>query len=77
MSVSRRHFITSTASLGALALTQKAFPQIAKRGGRTDKPNILFIWTDQQRFDTLAAYGNHRIHAPHLNRLASESTVFE
>jgi arylsulfatase A-like enzyme len=63
--------------MAALGLAHQAFPQISRRGGRSDKPNIVFIWTDQQRFDTLAAYGNHRIHAPNLNRLASESAVFE
>jgi arylsulfatase A-like enzyme len=41
------------------------------------KPNLLFIWTDQQRADTMAVYGNTKIHAPNLNKLASESVVFE
>ena len=41
------------------------------------KPNLLFIYTDEQRSDTLAAYGNKHIHMSHLNRLASESFVFE
>jgi len=40
------------------------------------KPNLLFLWTDEQRADTMAAYGNRRIHAPHLNRLAGQSVVF-
>ena len=40
-------------------------------------PNLLFIFTDEQRADTLAAYGNEKIQMPHLNRLAAESTVFE
>ena len=40
-------------------------------------PNLLFIFTDEQRADTLAAYGNTRIHMPNLNRLASQSTVFQ
>jgi arylsulfatase A-like enzyme len=39
-------------------------------------PNLLFIWTDEQRADTMAAYGNAKIHAPNLNKLASESVVF-
>jgi len=42
-----------------------------------DRPNLLFIFTDEQRFDTLAAYGNTRIEMPHLNRFAERSTVFE
>src|SRR4051812_1138348 len=40
------------------------------------QPNLLFIFTDEQRADTLAAYGNHRIAMPHLNALAAQSTVF-
>ncbi|MBN2310082.1 MAG: sulfatase-like hydrolase/transferase [Candidatus Hydrogenedentes bacterium] len=40
-------------------------------------PNLLFIFTDEQRADTLSAYGNHHIHTPHLDRLASESVLFE
>ena len=39
-------------------------------------PNLLFILTDQQRADTLAAYGNRSIRMPNLNRLADRSTVF-
>lgn len=42
-----------------------------------DKPNILMIFTDQQRWDTLKAYGNQKIHTPNLDRLASEGVVFE
>ncbi len=40
-------------------------------------PNLLFIYTDQQRSDSLAAYGNDLIQMPNLNRLAEESVVFE
>ena len=40
-------------------------------------PNLLFIFTDEQRIDTFAAYGNTQIEMPNLNRLAASSTVFE
>lgn len=40
-------------------------------------PNLLFLYTDEQAFKTLAAYGNPAIQMPHLNRLAEESFVFE
>ena len=40
-------------------------------------PNLLFIYTDQQRSDSLAAYGNDLIQMPNLNRLADDSVVFE
>jgi len=39
--------------------------------------NLLFLCADEQRADTMAAYGNRRIHTPNLNRLAERSTVFE
>jgi len=42
-----------------------------------DRPlNLLFLYTDEQRADTLSAYGNERIRMPHLNALAEESVVF-
>jgi arylsulfatase A-like enzyme len=43
----------------------------------TTRPNILWICTDQQRFDTLGCYGNPFVHTPNLDRLASEGTRFE
>ena len=41
------------------------------------KHNLLFLLTDEQRFDTMAAYGNGRIQMPNLDRLASKSCVFD
>jgi arylsulfatase A-like enzyme len=40
-------------------------------------PNLLFLFTDEQRADTLAAYGNMLIQMPNLDRLAARATVFE
>ena len=40
-------------------------------------PNLLFIYTDEQSIDTLAAYGNTAIDMPHLNRLATSAAIFE
>lgn len=42
----------------------------------TDHPNILLIFTDQQRFDTIGALGNPVIRTPHLDRLVREGTAF-
>ena len=39
-------------------------------------PNVVFILTDDQRFDTLGANGNPHIHTPHLDRLAARSVRF-
>ncbi len=40
------------------------------------KPNILFIMTDQQRFDTIAALGNSHIYTPNMNRLVERGATF-
>lgn len=41
------------------------------------RPNILWICTDSQRWDTLGCYGNPLVHTPHLDALAESGVVFE
>lgn len=41
------------------------------------KPNVLLVMTDQQRWDTLGCYGNQVIETPNLDYLASLGTVFD
>src|SRR5215471_1874809 len=41
------------------------------------KPNLILFLPDQQRADTLACYGGGKVHAPNLNKLASQSVIFE
>jgi choline-sulfatase len=38
--------------------------------------NILWIQTDEQRIDSLGCYGNHIVKTPHIDRIASEGTLF-
>ncbi|MBN2308099.1 MAG: sulfatase-like hydrolase/transferase [Candidatus Hydrogenedentes bacterium] len=40
------------------------------------QPNVLFIMTDQQRADTIAALGNEHIYTPNLDRLVRRGTAF-
>jgi arylsulfatase A-like enzyme len=44
---------------------------------RPQRPNLLFIFTDEQRWDTLPCYGNDAVQAPNLERLAAQGAVFE
>lgn len=39
-------------------------------------PNIVLLYTDQQRFDALSANGNPEVITPNLDRLAAESINF-
>ncbi len=41
------------------------------------RPNILWICTDQQRWDTLGCYGNSFVRTPHLDKLAARGVLFE
>ncbi len=47
--------------------------EAGKSGG---KPNLLFIITDQQRFDALGHAGNKVIKTPNLDRLAKKGAFF-
>jgi len=40
------------------------------------RPNIIFLLSDDQRYDTLGCMGNEVICTPHLDRLAAEGTLF-
>ena len=67
----RRQFLKA-AGIAALATASLSSCTLKKR-----KLNLLFLWTDQQRFDTMAVYGNNVIKVPNLNKLADESIVFK
>ena len=41
-----------------------------------EKPNVLFVMTDQQRWDTIAALGNGHIHTPNMDRLVRRGLSF-
>ena len=42
-----------------------------------DRPNILFLFTDDQRADTIHALGNSAIHTPNLDRLVERGLSFQ
>jgi arylsulfatase A-like enzyme len=73
--VSRREFVKLAATATAVAAVPRGL-----RGGEESPrmpPNILFLYTDEQRSDSLACYGNRRGIMPHVDRLAGQATVFE
>ncbi|MEO1619309.1 MAG: sulfatase-like hydrolase/transferase [Planctomycetota bacterium] len=40
------------------------------------RPNIVFLFADDQCFDTIAAFGNDEIETPNLDRIAKRATTF-
>ncbi len=51
-----------------------AVPESGTRAG--EQPNILFLFSDDQRTDTIGALGNRHISTPNLDRLVKEGTTF-
>ncbi len=45
-------------------------------GQKQQKPNVLFLYTDDQTYDTIHAWNNDEIHTPNLDRLYKNGTTF-
>jgi arylsulfatase A-like enzyme len=72
---SRREFLGhATRAAAGLALAQ-ALPA-PRASARSQRPNIVLLFSDDQRFDTIAALGNTEIHTPNLDRLVARGTCF-
>ncbi|MBD0401740.1 sulfatase [Flammeovirga sp. EKP202] len=58
--------------LGTLLLTSARFTN-----GKEKKPNVIIIYTDQQRYNTIQALGNQFIKTPNLNKLMQDGIAFK
>ncbi len=58
--------------LCTLALLLLAGPAVRA----ADRPNVLFLFSDDQRFDTIHALGNDEIRTPHLDGLVKNGFTF-
>lgn len=70
-SQSRRDFLKHSA-LGALGLAVAGLASCATQR----RPNIIFLLTDDQRWDTLGIVNPH-IQTPHMDQLARDGVMFE
>jgi arylsulfatase A-like enzyme len=74
---SRREFLKATAmSIAAVSLSGYS-EGVQGFGGKGDRPNLLFIMTDQQRWDALSIAGNSVLKTPNLDRLAKQGAYFK
>jgi arylsulfatase A-like enzyme len=82
---SRRDFLRA-AALGSAAIaatsalkaesTPAAAPKPRAPARRPARPNLLFLWVDQHRGDTMAYAGNNAVKMPNLRRLGEQSFCF-
>lgn len=60
----------------ALILVLPLFVMCSKSKRMEEQPNILFILTDDQKYNTINALGNPHIHTPNLDKIAEGGFVF-
>jgi len=62
----------------AIGLMAAAAPEIAVAQPRMDRnrPNLVFVFSDQQSWDMLGCYGNNQVISPNLDRLAAQGVRF-
>lgn len=70
-----RNFMKQYYLLGALALV--AFCPAGRAESASDRPNFIFMLTDDQRWDTLGCNGNSAIKTPNLDSMARSGVNFE
>jgi len=72
--INRRQFIKAT-GLGAATLAMGKMPVAAEPNN--NRPNIIFILTDDQRFDVISCVGHPWVKTPNMDRLAAEGVLFK
>jgi choline-sulfatase len=72
----RREFIKTTAS-SAIGFTFGWTALAGDKPGKEDRPNILFIMTDQQHANMMSCMGNKWLKTPAIDRLAASGIRFE
>ncbi|MHC4241728.1 MAG: twin-arginine translocation signal domain-containing protein, partial [Planctomycetota bacterium] len=71
--VSTRRGFLKAAGVSLAALSVPGIPALAME---QKKPNILFIFADDQCFQTLRSLGNYEIETPNLDRLVRSGVTF-
>ena len=74
--LTRRGFLRTAGVASAMAALPRRGPSAAAAPPK-DAVNLLFIMTDQQRFDALGRAGNPVLRTPHLDSLARDGVYFE
>lgn len=74
--LTRRDFLRTSAALGAVAATGSLPLPARQPGAVATKPNLVFVFSDQQSFDMLGAAGNSMIRTPNLDAFARSGVRF-
>jgi N-acetylglucosamine-6-sulfatase len=76
-----RAFVVSVAlAAGLLCSSRTTVPGVCANevpAGEQQRPNVVFILTDDQRWDALSCAGNPHLKTPNIDRLAAEGVRFK
>jgi len=83
--VNRREFLKFLGAGAAAAAAAMVAPrsilaaddQASGKAAATDRPNVLLLFTDDQRFDTIRALGNQAIQTPNIDSLVQRGVTFK
>jgi arylsulfatase A-like enzyme len=70
-----REYYLGLLSIYILATINTCFAQVVKGNG--DKPNIIFIISDDHAYQAISAYGSKIAKTPNIDRLAKEGAIFQ
>ena len=71
--MNRRTFLRT---LGAGAAAMATAPLVRAAGTPANRPNLLFLFADDQTFEAIRALGNDEVLTPNLDRLVRRGTTF-
>ena len=73
--MNRREFLKKSSVLGALSCIPVVSCTLNNKPAQ--RPNIIFLLADDQRWDTLGCMGNSIIQTPNLDKLAQKGVLFK
>ncbi|MHB1461793.1 MAG: sulfatase-like hydrolase/transferase [Armatimonadota bacterium] len=75
--LTRRDFIKGAAvGTAAYALTQNQPSTSAAARAKSNRPNLIFMHTDQQHFQAISGLGCRELHTPNMDRLMKRGVTF-
>lgn len=76
--IGRREFLRHICAGAAVASFGGCSFGAKKKGkSKSERPNIVFLFSDDQRYDTLGCMGNKYIKTPHLDKLGHDGVIFD
>lgn len=74
--LNRRRFLWNSLAAAAMGAAASGMGSCAREAAQPERPNILFLFTDDQRFSTVNALNNKAVQTPTMDGLVAKGTAF-